>query len=278
MVLDGLPKRPLCSQTAAASAQPGPSRSCMQLVQYLVRVSGIPNSRPLTLVTLGRWLLQQNGVRGGFRRCHSEGMLCEVKLTHRQNMCLPPTHARAQTHTHTRTRTHTRAHAHTCGRVGREARGLHNFFLHEQQNRGETCNGCGMTIYGPNLNLVRDPRWGRGSSAGAGVRLLLPLDRACDRSCSQKQLKSACPLRVFWVRAHDCMCAAQSQPKIFAVGQMRRFASERRSTMPCARLPGAIRTHAYSRERPLHDGCVALHRVVKQANLQRRKHLGRTRT
>ena len=22
--------------------------------------------------------------------------------------------------------------------------------------------GCGITIYGPNLNLVKDPRWGRG--------------------------------------------------------------------------------------------------------------------
>jgi len=46
--------------------------------------------------------------------------------------------------------------------LGKEARGLHNFFLHQQNNRGADCNGCGMTIYGPNLNVVRDPRWGRG--------------------------------------------------------------------------------------------------------------------
>eukprot|EP00040_Diaphanoeca_grandis_P032448 m.196622 g.196622 ORF g.196622 m.196622 type:complete len:903 (+) comp32628_c0_seq1:29-2737(+) len=46
--------------------------------------------------------------------------------------------------------------------LGTEARGLHNYFLHNESNRGEKCNGCGITIYGPNLNLVRDPRWGRG--------------------------------------------------------------------------------------------------------------------
>lgn len=51
---------------------------------------------------------------------------------------------------------------HAAGRVlGLEARGLHNYFLN-QNNRGGGCNGCGLTIYGPNLNLVRDPRWGRG--------------------------------------------------------------------------------------------------------------------
>ena len=43
--------------------------------------------------------------------------------------------------------------------LGLEARGLHNFFLHNQSNRGGSCNGCGITIYGPNLNLVKDPRW-----------------------------------------------------------------------------------------------------------------------
>jgi len=46
--------------------------------------------------------------------------------------------------------------------VGEEARGLHNMFLHNQSSRGGNCNGCGITAYAPNLNLVRDPRWGRG--------------------------------------------------------------------------------------------------------------------
>ena len=48
--------------------------------------------------------------------------------------------------------------------LGEEARALHNYFLHNESNRGVNprCNGCGITIYGPNLNLVKDPRWGRG--------------------------------------------------------------------------------------------------------------------
>lgn len=46
--------------------------------------------------------------------------------------------------------------------VGREARGLHNGFLASDPRRRQmTCNGCGLTLYAPNLNLVRDPRWGR---------------------------------------------------------------------------------------------------------------------
>lgn len=45
--------------------------------------------------------------------------------------------------------------------VGVEARGLHDYFLHSEDNRGENCNGCGITAYAPNLNLVKDPRWGR---------------------------------------------------------------------------------------------------------------------
>eukprot|EP01084_Bolivina_argentea_P317679 550831_1 len=43
--------------------------------------------------------------------------------------------------------------------VGLEARGLHNSLVHGG-NRG-TFNGAGITAYGPNMNLVRDPRWGR---------------------------------------------------------------------------------------------------------------------
>ena len=46
--------------------------------------------------------------------------------------------------------------------VGNEARGLHNGFLaSDPSGRSMGCNGCGMTMYAPNLNLVRDPRWGR---------------------------------------------------------------------------------------------------------------------
>jgi beta-glucosidase len=45
--------------------------------------------------------------------------------------------------------------------VGNEARGLHRGFLDTDPTRAMKCNGCGMTAYAPNLNLVRDPRWGR---------------------------------------------------------------------------------------------------------------------
>ena len=50
--------------------------------------------------------------------------------------------------------------------IGSEARGLHNGFLHappasDYDPRSMACNGCGITLYSPNLNLARDPRWGR---------------------------------------------------------------------------------------------------------------------
>ena len=47
--------------------------------------------------------------------------------------------------------------------IGQEARGLHDGFLSAPNGRGATigCNGCGITLYAPNINLVRDPRWGR---------------------------------------------------------------------------------------------------------------------
>eukprot|EP01084_Bolivina_argentea_P317675 550826_1 len=47
----------------------------------------------------------------------------------------------------------------TGNTVGIEARGLHAGLVHSG-NRG-TFNGAGLTAYGPNMNLVRDPRWGR---------------------------------------------------------------------------------------------------------------------
>ncbi len=50
---------------------------------------------------------------------------------------------------------------HAAGQViGLEARGLHNGLVHDG-NRGGKCNGCGVTAFAPNLNAVRDPRWGR---------------------------------------------------------------------------------------------------------------------
>lgn len=46
--------------------------------------------------------------------------------------------------------------------VGAEARGLHNGFLaSDPDNRQMGCNGCSLTMYAPNLNLIRDVRWGR---------------------------------------------------------------------------------------------------------------------
>lgn len=51
---------------------------------------------------------------------------------------------------------------HAAGQVlGTEARGLHNGFLDSDPERSIGCNGCGLTLYAPNLNLARDPRWGR---------------------------------------------------------------------------------------------------------------------
>lgn len=50
-----------------------------------------------------------------------------------------------------------------AGRVlGEEARAAQRWFLDNSDDRGASINGAGLTIYGPNLNLVRDPRWGRG--------------------------------------------------------------------------------------------------------------------
>eukprot|EP00936_MAST-01D_sp_MAST-1D-sp1_P000772 g772.t1 len=42
--------------------------------------------------------------------------------------------------------------------VGKEARAQHNSY---QGGRAGAFNGAGITVYGPNMNLVRDPRWGR---------------------------------------------------------------------------------------------------------------------
>ena len=43
--------------------------------------------------------------------------------------------------------------------VGTEARAVHN--NQTGSNRPAQANGMGITLYSPNMNLVRDPRWGR---------------------------------------------------------------------------------------------------------------------
>lgn len=54
---------------------------------------------------------------------------------------------------------------HEVGRaIGTEARGSHNGFVHAgTRGTGDmwAWNGVGITLYAPNMNLVRDPRWGR---------------------------------------------------------------------------------------------------------------------
>ncbi len=75
--------------------------------------------------------------------------------------------------------------------IGNEARGLHNRFIHAAPEGGvdprrSDCNGCGITIYSPNLNLVRDPRWGRaqetfGEDPTLTARLLVPFVQVTPR-------------------------------------------------------------------------------------------------
>ncbi|CAF1588452.1 unnamed protein product, partial [Didymodactylos carnosus] len=45
--------------------------------------------------------------------------------------------------------------------VGIEARGTYNYNQHQGKRGQDGTNGLGISIYGPNMNLVRDPRWGR---------------------------------------------------------------------------------------------------------------------
>ena len=52
--------------------------------------------------------------------------------------------------------------------IGVEARSTHNVLADKSGNScgststgKTTANGCGITLYAPNINLVRDPRWGR---------------------------------------------------------------------------------------------------------------------
>ena len=44
--------------------------------------------------------------------------------------------------------------------VGSEARAKHNYLTHTTGMRDNAFNGDGITVYGPNMNLVKDPRWG----------------------------------------------------------------------------------------------------------------------
>ena len=63
---------------------------------------------------------------------------------------------------------------HEVGRVvGTEARGLHRGFLDADPSRSMGCNGCSLTMYAPNLNLVRDPRWGRAQVSLCLLHLML---------------------------------------------------------------------------------------------------------
>ena len=45
--------------------------------------------------------------------------------------------------------------------VGTEARAQHNYETHLTGMRENAFNGDSITVYGPNMNLVKDPRWGR---------------------------------------------------------------------------------------------------------------------
>jgi beta-glucosidase len=45
--------------------------------------------------------------------------------------------------------------------VGMEARAQHQYVTSDWGVRETAFNGAGITVYGPNMNLVRDPRWGR---------------------------------------------------------------------------------------------------------------------
>ena len=48
---------------------------------------------------------------------------------------------------------------HAVGRaIGSEARADHNGYVHDGDRGTGGENGVGITMYGPNINLVRDPR------------------------------------------------------------------------------------------------------------------------
>ena len=70
---------------------------------------------------------------------------------------------------------------------------MHNGFLaSDPDGRQMGCNGCSLTMYAPNLNLIRDPRWGRaqevyGEGASAALYRRSPAAHArpaCPSACS----------------------------------------------------------------------------------------------
>jgi beta-glucosidase len=57
--------------------------------------------------------------------------------------------------------------------IGTEARATHHYYVNNGNRAvNPTYNGMGMTIYGPNVNLVRDPRWGRNQEVNGEDPLL----------------------------------------------------------------------------------------------------------
>ncbi len=51
--------------------------------------------------------------------------------------------------------------------IGIEARAKHNGFVHT----GNRLDQMGITFYAPNINLVKDPRWGRAQEVYGEVRI-----------------------------------------------------------------------------------------------------------
>ena len=45
--------------------------------------------------------------------------------------------------------------------IGMEARAVHNSLIHNNNRNGYHNDGGAITTNSPNVNLVRDPRWGR---------------------------------------------------------------------------------------------------------------------
>jgi beta-glucosidase len=81
--------------------------------------------------------------------------------------------------------------------IANEARGLHNGFLHAAPNasapllRPVGCNGCGITLYSPNLNIVKDPRWGRAQETfGEDPTLTASLVTAFVRAAQASETKA----------------------------------------------------------------------------------------
>lgn len=63
-----------------------------------------------------------------------------------------------------------------------QARAEHNYLTETEGLRQFAFNGAGITVYGPNMNLVKDPRY---------VPRFLPLiDEPCGNPAAETSLKS----------------------------------------------------------------------------------------